>query len=352
MTRVIMAFPGDLSAQSGGYAYDRRIVAGLNDLGLETIPLSLPGAFPHPGEAEVAFAVQAIRQSLRQGDIVLADGLALGAMSPAAIEAIGASVIALCHHPLALEAGLAPKRRRFLRDSEQQALAAAAHVIVTSSHTRAILMRDYSVGKEKISVAVPGADSASRASGSRGPTTELLAVGAIIPRKAYDVLARALSQLKNLDWRLRIVGDADASPATVTALSRLIEAEALSNRITLLGGLRDRELEKIFATSDLFVSASLFEGYGMALAEAMARGLPIVMSTGGAAGDVAPDEAALKVGPGDCGALGAALRAAITDRALRQKLAEASWRAGQTLPGWPDAAKIVAQAAQRLAALA
>jgi hypothetical protein len=175
MMRLIYAFPGDLQTQSGGYAYARRVIPALNDAGLETLAQALPGDFPNPGAADIAAAVAILNQVAQKGDVVLVDGLALGVMPAEAIRAIGAPVIALCHHPLGLEAGLTPERSRVLLDSERQAFAAAAHVVTTSSYIKTMLMRDFAVPGTKISTATPGADRVSPAIGSSGPLS-LLAV--------------------------------------------------------------------------------------------------------------------------------------------------------------------------------
>jgi glycosyltransferase involved in cell wall biosynthesis len=78
------------------------------------------------------------------------------------------------------------------------------------------------------------------------------------------------------------------------------------------------------------------------LAEAMARGLPIVCTTGGAAAETVPDDAALKVEPGVAAPLSTALRRVLSDNDLRLRLGEASWQAGRQLPSWDDTAQRIA----------
>ena len=93
---------------------------------------------------------------------VVVDGLALGAL-PEAAEKIArrAPLVALVHHPLALEAGLSPADAHKLFESERKALAAARSVIVTSRATAKRLNADYDVPPERITVAPPGTDRGS-----------------------------------------------------------------------------------------------------------------------------------------------------------------------------------------------
>ncbi|BBU62695.1 glycosyl transferase [Methylosinus sp. C49] len=348
MRRLVFAIPGDIEARTGGYGYDRRVLAELAQQGVAAVHLALPGGFPHPTAEEEGAVAAILARELTAEDVALIDGLAYGALSETAIAAIAAPIVALCHHPLCLEAWLAPERAAALRESERRALARAAHVIATSAHTGETLIRDFGVCERKLTIAPPGTDPAERARGSGGAPA-LLAVGSIIPRKAFHLLVEALSGLCDLDWRLAIVGGAGHSPQTATDLAQLIEAKGLGGRIALRGELSGEALDAVFHRADVFVSASLHEGYGMALAEALARGLPIVATTGGAAGDTIPDSAALKIPPGDVAALREALRAIIAVSALRARLGEASWRAGRALPRWEETARIIANVAREAA---
>src|SRR5207244_257164 len=97
--------------------------------------------------------------------------------------------------------------------------------------------------------------------------------------------------------------------------------------------------------SDVFVLASRFEGYGMALAEAIAHGLPVVSTMAGVAiPDTVPAGTGLLVPPDDVAALARALRHLISDRAERQRLAMNARSAAAQLPTWQDSARLFAGA--------
>jgi glycosyltransferase involved in cell wall biosynthesis len=153
---------------------------------------------------------------------------------------------------------------------------------------------------------------------------------------------------------LTTVADRDSSLERVAAYEKLLLTGDLTVRMrvspgVLAGEVDDAGLDGFYDSADIFVMPSLYEGYGMVLGEAMARGLPIVTTTGGAAAQTVPDGAALKVGPGDPVALTDALARLISDSALRSSLSQAAFAAGQALPSWDDTARIVAGVLARVA---
>ncbi|MFN3891134.1 MAG: glycosyltransferase family 4 protein [Beijerinckiaceae bacterium] len=343
--RLAFAIPGDLSTPTGGYVYDRRVMALLPEHGVDARVLALPDSFPFPSQDDLAFTRAAL-ESVSPDEAILADGLAWGAVPPALARAVRAPAIALCHHPLGLEAGLSREQARALIDNERAVLGLSAHVIVTSNATRATLVERFSLAPESITVAEPGVDRAPRARGSGSAAVHIVAVGSVVPRKGYDILVDALTQVRDLDWRLTIVGALDRAPQAVANLRAQIDAADLTSRISFAGAADDPALAALYDSSDLFVSASRYEGYGMVLAEAMVRGLPIVSTTGGAAADTVPGDAALKVPPENAPALADALRRAISDAALRARLAAAALAASRNLPTWDRAAKTIATVVQ------
>ncbi len=334
------AVPGDIDLPTGGYAYDRRVHAMLPDYGVQPEWIVLPPTFPAPTKADLA-TTRRLLTAAPKGHPLLVDGLALGAMPRDLVEALPQPLLALVHHPLCLEAGLSVARAAELKALETEALEIARHVIVTSFATKRILVADFGVPLQKITVAEPGTDPAMRASGT-GTPMQLLAVGAISPRKGYEVLIEALADLKDADWRLTIAGATDRDSATVARIEAAIQAAGLVDRVRLSGTVVPATLSKFYDTADLFVMPSLFEGYGMVLAEAMARGLPIVCTTGGAASETVPDGAAVKVAPGDAPALKTAIEKVLSDKKLRARMADASWEMGRTLPPWTETTRRIA----------
>jgi glycosyltransferase involved in cell wall biosynthesis len=330
--------PGDLSLPTGGYRYDREVLARLDGFGVKAAHVALPSGYPAPSADDLAATERLLAATDRRTPLLI-DGLALGAMPPAMLAPRARRLVALVHHPLGLESGLARERAVLLLANEKAVLAHAARVIVTSRTTAETLVADFAVPERRIAVAEPGVDRVPRAA-AEGQPPHLLAVGAVSARKAYPDLVAALATIADLDWRLTIAGDRDAE--AVAALRAEVDRHRLAARVTLGGAVTDERLAALYASADIFAMSSLYEGYGMALAEALARGLPIVASTGGAAAATAPDAAALKFAPGDRPALAAALRRMLGDAALRRRMSDAAWAAAALLPTWDDAAREIA----------
>jgi glycosyltransferase involved in cell wall biosynthesis len=343
VAHLVLAVPGDISLPTGGYAYARRVIELLPGLGVAITHIALPGSYPSPTKADLA-ETRRILASRPTSSALMIDGLAFGAMPADLVRDLAPPIVALIHHPLCLESGLDAARQTALRNSETEALALAARVIASSGTTARTLVADFSVPSERIVVAEPGTDPAPRARGSGGKPLRILAVGSVVPRKGYDVLIDALGPLRNLAWHLDIAGALDRSPETVAALRALVASNRLDGRVDFLGAVDDARLAELYDRADLFVLASHYEGYGMVLTEAMARGLPIVTTIGGAAGETVPDGAALKVEEGQPRALAWVLGRVIEDAKVRQGLSDAAWAAAANLPRWTDTAKRIADA--------
>lgn len=333
------AVPGSLDTPTGGYAYDRRIIAELTRLGCQIEVLDLGDGFPQPSEDTRVLAYRTLGR-VACGMPIIVDGLALGAL-PEAAEVLRTThaVIALVHHPLVLETGLTAAEADALRTSERTALAAVRHVIATSATTARLLVANYGVSNDRVTVAQPGTDRNPMVAAREHDGVSLLAVGSLVPRKGYDVLVAALAPLRDLDWRLTIVGDVGRSPETAAQIRAQIEAFELVSRVTLKGAVASERLANFYAEADVFVLASRFEGYGMAFAGAIGHGLPVIGTTAGAIPETVPADAGILVPPDDVVALSSALRIVISDAEVRGRLAAAARQAAHHLPTWEAAAQ-------------
>ena len=346
MRALAFVVPGDLATLTGGYRYDRRLIEGLRAGGWKVTCHSLDPGFPAPSDGALREAAAELA-AIPDGRVTVIDGLAYGAMPEiAAAHAERLRLVALVHHPLADETGLAPGAAERLRQSERRALAVARRVIVTSPAT-ARAVGGLGVPVERIDVVEPGTDPAPLARGSTGQVLGLLCVGAITPRKGHAVLIEALARIADRAWHLVCVGNLDRSPATVADLRRRIDALGLGGRVTLAGEESEDAIGSRYERADVFVLPSFHEGYGMALAEALAHGLPIVSTRAGAIPETVPQDAGRLVPPGDVEALAGALAALLDDPSLRGRLAAGARAARERLPSWASACGRFAAALER-----
>jgi glycosyltransferase involved in cell wall biosynthesis len=163
------------------------------------------------------------------------------------------------------------------------------------------------------------------------------------------VLVSALARLADLPWRLVIAGDRERDVSTARALDADIARLRLGERIQLLGAVPPEQLTMHYASADLFVLPSRFEGFGMAYTEAIAHGVPVVGTTAGAIPEAVPAGAGVLVAPDDVEALAGALRRLMERPAEREQLAAAARAAAATLATWPEAGRQFVQALDGIA---
>jgi glycosyltransferase involved in cell wall biosynthesis len=344
--------PGALDQLTGGYLFDRRIVDGLRAAGRSVIVHELPGTFPDT-DATARRAAASVLAGLGENAAGVVDGLAL----PAFIDCLTAEAAARCklvgfvHHPLALETGLAAETGERFAAIEMRLLPRLAGVLCPSAIT-AWAVEDYGVPRARIIITPPGTDKPApppRRAPREGPLY-LLSIGSLTPRKGHLLLIESLSELKDRAWRLRCIGSLTRDPGTAAAVRQAIAAHGLGERVELAGERPPERLGAAYAEADAFVLASYHEGYGMAFAEALAHGLPVVGTTAGAIPETVPASASLLVPPGDGDALTAALRLLLDTAALRLRLAAGAAAAAAGLPDWRAATRHWMAAFDRLVA--
>lgn len=339
--------PGALDQVTGGYLFDRQVVEGLRAAGRAVAVVELTGRYPDVDERACAAAAQALGR-LPDGCAAVIDGLALPAFADClAREAPRLRLVGFVHHPLSLETGLSAVDERRYAALEARLWPLLRGVLCPSAHTaRAVIAAG--VAPARVAVAMPGTRKPARSLNDRLPPSpsahdagirplRLLAVASVTPRKGHGLLIEALSGLRDLDWQLECVGSLDRDPACAQSLRAAIDACALSARVRLSGERSPDDLGRAYREADLFVLPSYHEGYGMAYAEALVHGLPVVATRAGAIPDTVPSSAGLLVAPGDAAALREALRRILGDAGLRADLAAGARQAASALPDWPAA---------------
>ncbi len=357
---MTLLLPGDPETQTGGYIYDRRIANGLRQLGWDIDVYSLDVSFPQPTSSALVHA-RSVLAGIPDGQIVVIDSLALGGMAMLLeAEAERLCLVALVHHPVALETGLDADTARNARASECNALNFVRRVVVTSPWTSRML-GEFGVTTDRIRVVSPGVDTLSgpetirtSQTGSQGrqragkASLNLLCVATLTQRKGHDVLFDALAELGDRRWHLNCVGSLTRDSPTAALLRQRIERLGLGPKISLLGEVDPAELERQYARCDLFVLASHLEGYGMALAEAIANGIPVVSTRAAAIPETVPADAGVLVPPGDVPALAKALAALMDDPNALRLLTSNALAARSQLPNWNQSSTQFAAALQDL----
>mgnify|MGYP000904797668 CR=1 FL=1 len=349
--------PGALDQLTGGYLFDRQVVDGLRALGRAVTVIELAGRHPDPDEQALAGAVQALGR-LPDGSAAVIDGLALPAFAGCLAEhAARLRLLAFVHHPLSLETGLSPCDARRYAALESRLWPLMRGVLCPSAHTaRAVI--EAGVAPDRVAVTPPGT---RRPQGVINPvqtpvqtpvrqSLNLLAVGTVTQRKGHRLLIEALAGLADHAWQLACVGSLERDTACVASLRAQIDALGLGDRVVLAGEQSPDALEQFWRRADLFVLPSYHEGYGMAYAEALVRGLPVIATRAGAIPDTVPSGAGLLVPPGDADALREALRQMFSDTPLRLRLAAGARQASTSMPDWPAAVRRWAGECDRLIA--
>lgn len=347
MPSAVFMVPGSIDARTGGSIYDRRMADGLRRRGWDLTVVELAGDFPQPAAVAVADAAQALA-ALPDGTLVVMDGLALSAM-PELIEheASRLRVIALVHLPLAADVSIDAASRARLAAGERRALAASTLVVVTGAATLGLL-EPYALPRDRVAVVEPGTDPAPPARGADGTRVHLLCVATVNAGKGHDVLLEALAAVPNRAWRLTCAGSLTRDRAAAARMRALVGQLELDDRVTLAGELNATRLASCYDTADVFVLATRRETYGMAVAEALARGLPVVSTTTGAIPALVGADAGVVVPPGEAAPLAEALSRVIGDADLRARLAAGARAVRDRLQGWEVAAARMDAALQGL----
>lgn len=331
----------DPARPSGGNTFDRRVRRGLADSGWTVHVHEAAGAWPRPDAASSADLAAAVSR-IPDGDVVLVDGLVASAAPDVLVPEAGRlRLVVLVHMPLGHAAADDGVRVR-----ERAVLWAAAAVVTTSVWARRVVIDLYSLPETRAHVAEPGVDAADLAPGTAGAGA-MLAVAAVIPGKGHDVLVDALATLTGSRWHCLCVGSLDRDPIFAEGIRRRVLDGGMDGCVRFSGAQTEADLARSYGAADVLVLPSRGETYGMVVAEALARGLPVVATEVGGVPEALGRAAdgtrpGLLVPPDDPAALGEALRAWLEDADLRGRLRRAARERRASLAGWAATTSVVA----------
>lgn len=228
----------------------------------------------------------------------------------------------LCHYLPSLNPKLDQQRRQQWRTLENDVLRQMRRIIVTGQWTADILHRRYP-GKP-IDLCTPGIDPIFLRNDKNirpaGTPPQLLTVANLLSEKGYLDILYVLSGLDSYPWHWHVCGSDGVDAQFAGQFRQTVRRLGLTSRISYHGTLTPPQIAGLMQNTDLWVSASYYESFGMAVAEAAAMRLPIITTATGAAGTMVRHATNGFLFPaGDRQALRRYLQLLLDDGALRLK---------------------------------
>lgn len=193
------------------------------------------------------------------------------------------------------------------------------HVITVSKQSQLDIAKYFKVPYNSVDLIYNGIDTDEfrPIEGLRKPWRIMTTASADVPLKGLDVLLKALANLqaKYSELELLVVGKAKPGGAT----ERLIHQLNLTDKVTFVSGIETSELVRLYGEATLAVSPSIYEGFGLPAGEAMACGVPLISSDGGALPEIVGD-AGVVVPAGDANSLQKAIDDLLADPMKRETL--------------------------------
>ncbi|MGW2550186.1 glycosyltransferase family 4 protein [Streptomyces sp. NPDC001635] len=294
------------------------------------------GGFPEP----LTFSLRARRHlRARRGDFdVVHDNQTLGY---GLLGEVGAPLVTTIHHPitvdrqLELDAAEGWQRRLSVRRwyafarMQRRVARRLPSVLTVSGTSRQEIVDHLGVSRDRIRVVHIGADTdlfSPDPSVPQVPGRIVTTSSADVPLKGLVFLIEALAKLRTEHPRAHLV--VVGKRAQDGPVAQAIERYGLEGAVDFVKGISDAELVDLVRSAEVACVPSLYEGFSLPAAEAMATGTPLVATTGGAVPEVAgaDGETCLAVPPADAGALATAIGRLLGDPELRARLGAAGRR--------------------------
>ena len=265
------------------------------------------------------------------------------------IRQMGIPLVTTIHHPITIDRELALKAsnsaykswgiRRWYSFADTQIKVARrlSHFITDSEHSLQEIVSSFGLPRERFKIIYCGvdADVFREQPGLQRPGNRILVINSgDTPLKGLKYLLEAVAELrKTRVVELTIVGE----PLVNGYTEGLIESLCLGDCTQYTGKIDTNSLVRQYSSATMLVVPSIYEGFGLPAAEAMACGTPVISTTAGALPEVVGD-AGILAPPGDTGALVAAIKALLDDEARRKELGAMGVERVKRLFNWDKAA--------------
>jgi len=332
--------PGDIRRQTGGSIYNRKLAESLTERGFRLDVVTVPDLpwFAGLVAGVVIAPLLLLRLARRKYDVVIEDGWTLPAtfLFNVACSMSGLRLVIIVHQ-VRSQAMKLPAR--FIARMVERVSLRAAQLIVTVSGFISGEVERLVGSNQRIALAPPGSvpllDATRDRGTSKGVPLGLLFVGNCTRLKGLDYLIAAFGLLHDTPVRLDVVGDVSFEPRYYKKLVRQAKALGVSERVVFHGAVSHEELGRFYSEADVFTFPSLYEGFGIVLAEAMHAGLPIVTTRTGAVDEILREgENALIVPAADSEALAGAIRLLAANSDTRAAFGRRSRELADSLPTW------------------
>ena len=268
------------------------------------------------------------------GSVPIVDGMLLPRLHGRLDALVQADAVALIHH-VAAAAGRDDASRAQVLSLEHAMLPRLRRIVTTSLPVADRLNAEFGVTAHPIP---PGTRDAAPATPDPDAPI-ILSVGVLTRRKGHDRLLQTVSRLRDLPWHLVIAGDSQREPAYAAELLALAEELDLIDRVSILVDPTRDDLEREWRRGTIFALATRWEGYPAAVAEALQRGVPTLVTASANADGFLPPSAGVICPLEDMATFGKCLRRLLFDTHLRAEMAASALSAGQSLPRWTDRAR-------------
>lgn len=291
---IKFVLPGNYNSVSGGNIYNKKLIEAI----YEQLSISDISVIPVLQKKSGIHSVMNRLMNTSRHKFLIIDSLVFP-LFITLLETLSQkyTIIPLIHMPVELILKQ-NKQDLSIKWEPEEGFKYCSNLFVTSEYTKQYYVNK-AIPENRITVFPPGRSLVFRKNYYSSKPFTLLNVGNILPEKGQMRLLKALISLKNFSWRLFIAGDYDKNDPYYQKINELIKEHKLQKRVKIQGVLEETKLAELYSSSDLLISVSEFETFGMNIYDAVCGGLPVLASNAGGTLYAVPDKNGILFDPSD-----------------------------------------------------